>query len=107
MGARKDTTTARVTVTLPGDIVRDIDQMEKSRSQFILEAVRHEIQHRRRQELLRSLQHPHPETVELAELGLAEWARQLPPDDGDALVDLEGGTPIRWTPDRGWSEDDA
>jgi len=104
---RKDTTTARVTVTLPGDVVRDIDQIEKNRSRFILEAVRHEIRHRRRQELLRSLQHPHPETAELAELGLAEWARQLPPDDGAPLVDLERGTPVRWAPDRGWTEDDA
>lgn len=107
MGTRKDATTARVTVTLPGDVVRDIDQIEKNRSRFILEAVRHEIQHRRRQELFRSLQHPHPETAELAELGLAEWARQLPPDDGASLVDPEGGTPIRWAPGRGWTADDT
>ena len=105
MGGRKDTTTARVTVTLPSDVVQDIDRIEKNRSRFILEAVRHELQHRRRQELLRSLHHPHPETAELAELGLAERARQLPPDDGADLVDLQGGMPIRWTPDQGWAED--
>jgi hypothetical protein len=107
MGARKDTTRARVTVTLPGDVVRDIDQIETNRSRFILDAVRHEIQHRRRQELRRSLQHPHPETVELAELGLAEWARQLPPDDDASLVNPEGGTPIQWAPGLGWTENDT
>jgi hypothetical protein len=107
MGVRKDTTTTRVTVTLPGDVVREIDQIEKNRSRFIVDAVRHEVQHRRRPELLRSLRHPHPESVELAELGLAEWAGQLPPDDGVSLVDPEGGTPIRWAPGRGWIDNDT
>jgi hypothetical protein len=61
----------------------------------MLEAVRHEIRRRRRQELLRSFRHPHPETAELVELGLGEWARQLPAEDGAALVDLQVGKPAR------------
>jgi metal-responsive CopG/Arc/MetJ family transcriptional regulator len=32
----------RVTVTLPGDLVGDIDRREKNRSKFIAEAVRRE-----------------------------------------------------------------
>ena len=38
----------RVTVTLPNDLVRDIDRREKNRSKFVAEAVRHELDRRRR-----------------------------------------------------------
>jgi Arc/MetJ-type ribon-helix-helix transcriptional regulator len=58
----------RVTVTLPNDLVRDIDRREKNRSKFVAEAVRHELDRRRRKELGRSLQNPHPESAELAGL---------------------------------------
>ena len=51
----------RVTVTLPADVVRDIDRREKNRSKFVTETVRHELDRRRRDELRRSLQNPHPE----------------------------------------------
>src|SRR5271157_4123100 len=57
----------RVTVTLPGELVRDIDRREKNRSKFVAEAVRHELDHRRREELRQSLRHPHPESAELAD----------------------------------------
>ena len=56
----------RVKVTLPHDLVRDIDRREKNRSKFVAEAVRHELDRRRRTELRRSLRNPHPETAELA-----------------------------------------
>ena len=68
----------RVTVTLPNDLVRDNDRQEKNRSKFIAEAVRHELERRRRAELRRSLENPHSESAELAEQGLEEWARGLP-----------------------------
>ena len=38
----------RVTVTLPADVLSDIDSAEKNRSAFILEAVRRELSRRRR-----------------------------------------------------------
>jgi Arc/MetJ-type ribon-helix-helix transcriptional regulator len=60
----------RVTVTLPADVVEDIDGLERNRSKFIKEAVRREIKRRRRERLRRSLQHPHLESRELAEVGL-------------------------------------
>ena len=59
----------RVTVTLPNHLVRDIDRREKNRSKFVAEAVRHELDRRRRAELRRSLQNPHSESAELAEQG--------------------------------------
>src|ERR1700689_1709620 len=94
----------RVTVTLPNDLVRDIDRREKNRSKFVAEAVRHELDRRRRAELRLSLQNPHPESAELAELGFEEWARGLPDEDTEALVDSSAGRPIRWIPGEGWVE---
>ena len=94
----------RVTVTLPNDLVRDIDRREKNRSKFVAEAVRRELDRRRRAELRRSLQNPHPESVELAEQGLEEWTRGLPGEDVEALVDSSAGKQIRWIPGAGWVE---
>lgn len=95
----------RVTVTLPNDLVRDIDRREKNRSKFIAEAVRNELDRRRRDELRRSLANPHPESAELAEQGLAEWTRGLPEEDAAALVDSKAGMPIRWVSGEGWVEE--
>jgi hypothetical protein len=92
----------RVTVTLPADLIRDIDRREKNRSKFVAEAVRQELDRRRREELRRSLRNPHPE---LAEEGLAEWTRSLPDEDTEALVDLSAGKPVRWAPGEGWVEE--
>jgi hypothetical protein len=94
----------RVTVTLPNDLVMDIDRREKNRSKFIAEAVRNELDRRRRDELRRSLQNPHPESSDLAEQGIAEWTRGLPEKDTEALVDSKAGTAIRWVPGQGWLE---
>ena len=94
----------RVTVTLPNELVRDIDRREKNRSKFVAEAVRHELDRRRRAELRRSLQNPNPESMELADQGLAEWAQGLPEEDADALVDHTAGKPVRWIPGEGWVE---
>jgi Arc/MetJ-type ribon-helix-helix transcriptional regulator len=94
----------RVTVTLPNDLVRDIDRREKNRSKFIAEAVRNELKRRRHDELRRSLDNPHPESAELAEQGLEEWTRGLPEEDAAALVDSNAGRPIRWVSGEGWVE---
>ena len=92
----------RVTVTLPGEIVREIDRMEKNRSRFVLQAVEREIERRRREELRRSLEHPHPESEELAELGMDDWASSLPEEDAGGLVDPSAGKQVRWIPGKGW-----
>ena len=94
----------RVTVTLPSDVVRDIDRREKNRGKFVAEAVRRELDRRRRDELRRSLQNPHAESAVLAEQGLEEWARSLPDEDTEALVDRSAGNPVRWVPGEGWVE---
>jgi Arc/MetJ-type ribon-helix-helix transcriptional regulator len=94
----------RVTVTLPDELVRDIDRREKNRSRFVADAVRRELGRRRRAELRRSLNHPHPDSAELADQGLAEWARGLPEEDTGGLVDSSAGKPIRWVPGKGWVE---
>ncbi len=51
----------RVTVTLSNDLVQDIDRREKNRSKFVADAVRNELDRRRREELRKSLMNPHPE----------------------------------------------
>jgi Arc/MetJ-type ribon-helix-helix transcriptional regulator len=94
----------RVTVTLPEDLVRDIDRREKNRSKFVSQAVRRELDRRRRAELRRSLANPHPESAELADQGMEAWARALPEEDAEALVDHDAGTPVRWIPGEGWVE---
>ncbi len=97
-------TNERVTVTLPTEVLRDIDRLEKNRSKFVLEAVRHELRRRRREDLQRSLRSPHAESKQLAEEGFDEWAGGLPEDDAADLVDVKAGTPIRWVPGEGWVE---
>ena len=94
----------RVTVTLPDDLLRDIDRREKNRSKFVAEAVRHELDRRRRDDLRRSLQHPHPEGATLAEQGLEEWSRTIPDEDAESLLDASAGKAIRWIPGEGWVE---
>ena len=93
----------RVTVTLPADLVERIDQLERNRSRFIAEAVEHELAQRRRDALLQSVQNPHPETIELVDVGLREWISDLPSDE--TLVDASAGTPVRWIEGQGWTEE--
>lgn len=96
--------TARVTVTLPDEIVDEIDRVERNRSRFVLEAVRHELDRRRRAALERSLRQPHEESGQVAELGFDEWGARLPDDDVAELVDVRSSTPIRWAPGEGWKK---
>jgi hypothetical protein len=95
-------TIERVTITLPSDLLERIDRFERNRSRFITAAVEHELERRRREGLRRSLDNPHPETAEIAEAGLADWAASLPEDEG--LVDLAAGIPVRWVEGKGWLE---
>jgi Arc/MetJ-type ribon-helix-helix transcriptional regulator len=97
--------TERVTVTLPADVVEDIDRRERNRSRFILDAVRRELKRRQREELKRSLQNPHPETSELADAGFADWGARLPDEKASDLVDFRAGRAVRWVPGRGWIDE--
>ena len=96
-------TTQRVTVTLNSDLVQGIDRFEPNRSRFIAEAVRRELECRRREQLLASLEEPHPENTELAEVGLADWGDGLPSGD-EGLIDPAAGTPVMWVDGEGWVE---
>jgi hypothetical protein len=96
-------TTERVTVTLPAELVKCIDRIEKNRSRFISEAVERELQRRRREGLLLSLEHPHAEGAELAEAGFADWSENLPSEE-DPLVNPNGGRSVRWVDGKGWGE---
>lgn len=93
-----------VTVSLPADVVRDIDRTEGDRSRFLEEAARHELKRRRRVWLRQSLRNPHAETGEIAEAGLGDWAASLPDEDATGLVDLEAGVEVRWRPGEGWTQ---
>jgi len=96
----------RVTVTMPADLIAGIDRFERNRSRFIADAVRHELQRRRRHELLRSLEEPHPDSLTTACLGLESWRQELPAGDDD-LLDPRGGAPLRWSEEQGWQEPQA
>ena len=93
----------RVTISLPADLVRDIDRLEKNRSKFIQDAAHAELERRRRERLQHSLRSPHPETAELADAGFEEWASSLPEEDAAGLVDARAGTEVRWVPGEGWT----
>lgn len=95
--------TARVTVTLPAELVEEIDRVEANRSHFVAVAVEHEIERRRRAALLASVRNPHPESVALAAEGVGEWGSLAAEGDGD-LVDAAAGKPVKWVEGRGWME---
>lgn len=98
-------TAERVTVTLRADLLEEIDKVERNRSRFIAEAVEHELRRRRREALRQSVANPHPETTELANVGLGDWVKDLPEEKD--LVDVSKGTPVRWVEGRGWVEESA
>lgn len=99
----KASASERVTVTMAADLVAGIDRYARNRSRFIAEAVRQELRRRRRLELLRSLEQPHPDTLETAALGLQSWSEALPVADAD-LLDPAAGVPLRWSSEQGWQE---
>ena len=98
-------TAERVTVTLAAELVEGIDRIERNRSRFIAEAVEHELARRRHDALLDSVQSPHPETADLADAGLGDWTFDLPNEEG--LVDVTGGTAVRWVEGQGWVRESA
>ena len=93
----------RVTITLPRDLVEAIDRIESNRSRFVLDAVRRELERRKREELRRSLAAPHVEAEEIAEIGFDGWAEDLLAEDAAGLVDVAAGAAVRWVPGEGWT----
>jgi hypothetical protein len=93
--------TARITITLPPELVSEIDRRERNRSRFVVDAVRREVQRRRREDLRRSLERPHAESSELADAGLDEWGGRESESDAE-LLDSASGSAIRWIEGRGW-----
>ena len=94
----------RVTVTLPDEVVDEIDRWEKNRSRFVLEASLRELALRRREKLGRSLANPHAEASRVAEQGLEDWGAAASADDED-LLQADRGRSVSWIPGRGWKED--
>jgi hypothetical protein len=92
----------RITVTLPEELLKDIDRREKNRSRFVAEAFRRELERRRRADLQRSIENPHPESSALAGQGFEEWWRGLPEEDSGSMVNNRAGKPVRWVPGKGW-----
>jgi len=95
----------RVSVTLPEDLVGEIDRESNNRSRFVLEAVTRELSRRRRAALRVSLAAPHAETLLVAEAGIAEWGRTLPSGDADGLLDSSQGRRVKWVRGKGWREE--
>ncbi|GMR14301.1 MAG: hypothetical protein BMS9Abin29_2550 [Gemmatimonadota bacterium] len=92
----------RVTVTLPHELVADIDRRERNRSRFIREAVRRELERRKREALRVSLSRPHEETPGVGGFGLEEWLGSAVAED-DQLLDPDAGIDVQWTPECGWT----
>lgn len=92
----------RITVTLPKDLVAEMDRFEANRSRFVLHAILREVLERHRKELSNSLESVHPETLELAEADFESWAASTTPEDSD-LVDPNEGEPVSWVEGQGWT----
>lgn len=97
---------SRVTVTLPEELVAEIDRAAPNRSRFVAEAVTRELARRRRAVLSASLPSPHPETLAVAEAGVAEWGRSLPTENAESLLEPSQGKRVEWVDGRGWTDRD-
>jgi Arc/MetJ-type ribon-helix-helix transcriptional regulator len=95
----------RVTVTLPEQVVRDIERQEHNRSKFILQAVQNELERRRIEGLQRSLSTPHPDSEYVDQAGIVEWIDKMHEGDED-LVNIKTGESVRWIPGKGWTKEE-
>jgi hypothetical protein len=95
----------RVTITLPADLLGEVDRLERNRSRFIAEAVQNEVARRRRAALMQSVQSPHSEATQLIDAGLSDWTSEL--SDNEGLLDPSGGTAVRWVEGEGWITEPA
>ena len=93
---------SRVTVTLPEDVLAEMDRTASNRSRFVLEAVTRELARRRRAALRVSLSTPHPDSLVVAEAGVGEWGRTHPAEDTEGLLEPTQGRRVRWIEGKGW-----
>jgi post-segregation antitoxin (ccd killing protein) len=93
----------RVTITLPEEMVQEIDGRERNRSRFVQRAIARELERMRQEELRRSLDNPHSDSEAVAESGFSEWADLAAAGDQD-LLDASAGKEVHWDADRGWIE---
>jgi hypothetical protein len=94
---------ARITITLSEALLDRLDRAEANRSRFIAEAVERELDRRRREALRRSLEAPHVETLDTAQLGLETYRDGLDADDVPQ-VDASEGVAVAWRDGSGWRE---
>ena len=94
----------RVTVSLPGALLREVDQCSENRSAFVQQALRRELARRDREELAISLSNPHPDSVVMAEAGLGEWPLGVSDEEAAGLVDPSEVVPMSWQEGVGWRE---
>lgn len=93
----------RVTVTLPREMVDDIDRRERNRSKFIRGAIRRELERRLRDDMRQSLENPHVDSGETSELGLGDWFSGAA-EAGEELLDESAGQDVEWVAGKGWTE---
>jgi hypothetical protein len=67
--------------------------------------VEKELARRRYEAFLSSVHKPHPETAGLADTRLKDWTADLSGHEG--LLDVTGGTAVRWVEGRGWVKESA
>ena len=53
----------RVTIMIPEELTAEMDRYSENRGLFVTEAIRTELARRRKERLIQSLQHPHPESA--------------------------------------------
>lgn len=92
---------SRITITLAAELVERIDRATSNRSRFIAEAVEHELHRRLREALRRSLDAPHAEGMQVAELGLAGYRETLLQDVPE-LLDPAAAVDLTWHEGEGW-----
>jgi Arc/MetJ-type ribon-helix-helix transcriptional regulator len=97
---RQPSTKTRVTVTLPSELLDEIDLQVKNRSRFIAEAVQRELDRRREELLRKSLEAPHSESGEISGVGFEDWVKAGQHDSG--LLDPNEGKEVRWSQGEGW-----
>ena len=95
----------RVTITLPEEMVQELDGRERNRSRFVQRAIARELERMRQEELRRSLDNPHSDSEVVAESGFSEWA-DLAAHDDQELLDASAGREVHWDSERGWIEVD-
>lgn len=95
---------SRVTVTLPEEVVAEMDRSAANRSRFVLEAITRELARRRRETLRLSLSSPHAESLAVAEAGIGAWGRSLHSGGAQRLLDPSRGRRLRWAEGKGWKK---